>query len=231
MIGAGSTGLPGAARPRPTRRHRLARALRRRRRLVAAVLLALATASAVHAARPAPQPTTAVLTAAHDLPSGHRLAGGDAVLRPLPRAAVPDGAVDAASPVAGRALAGPVRRGEVLTDARLGGAGLLVGAGPGLMAVPVAVDAALPPGLLAAGDAVAVLAGPSSSGLDAAPAAGQVLVRRAQVLVAPHEDAGTGLLGGSGGERPVVVLALDDDQAARVAGASGDRPLGLALLP
>ena len=235
MIGSRSTGPPALARARPSARSRVLRRLRRRRRLVAAVLLALATASAVHAVRPPAAPTTAVLTAGRDLPGGHRLAAADVAVQRLPEAAVPDGVLAASSPVDGRALAGPVRRGEVLTDARLSGTGLLVGAGPGLMAVPVAVDGALPPGLVAAGDAVAVLAGASASGLDGLDAdapAGRLLVRRAQVLVAPQADAGAGLLGGSGvGERPVVVLALDGDQAARVTGASGDRPLSLALLP
>lgn len=230
-IGFGSLG-PALPRPAPSRRARLARRLGRHRRLVAAVLLAAAAGTAVHALTPQPPPQRSVLAASRDLPAGHVVAAGDVRVLALPPAAVPDGALARGAPVSGRVLGSPVRRGEALTDARLAGPGLLAGAGPGLLAVPVAVDGALPPGLVGPGDAVAVLAGASAQELPGATTDGQVLVRRARVLLVQDAGGAGGLLGGAGpGAGPVAVLALDAAQAARVAGASGDRPVTLAVLP
>lgn len=216
---------PGAA-------SRLRRALRRRRRLLAAVLLAAAAGTGVAALQPAPPPSAQVLTAARDLPAGHRLAEGD--LRPvaLPPEAVPDGALSPAAATGGL-LASPVRRGEPVTDARLAGPSLLRGAADGELAVPVAVDGPLPAGLVRLGDRVAVLAGPGADALaGASPEGGEVLVRSARVLlVEGGEGSGSLLAPAAGAGGAVAVLALDPAQAARVAGAAGARPLQLALLP
>ncbi|GGO30212.1 hypothetical protein GCM10010116_60530 [Microbispora rosea subsp. aerata] len=101
------------------------RALRRlsarRRRPIAAVLAGLAVACVLLAIRtPA---GVEVLAAARDLPGG-RLTASDVVVVRLPSDAVPAGAYTPGTPVSDRVLAGPLRRGELLTDARLLGPSL-----------------------------------------------------------------------------------------------------------
>ncbi|TNY37300.1 SAF domain-containing protein [Thermomonospora catenispora] len=114
---------------------RWSRRLLRHRRPVAAALAALSVLLTVAAVRPADPDGVRVLVAARDLPAGATLQPGD--LRPavLPAAAVPDGAIRRRAK--GRTLAGPMRRGEVLTDVRTVGRRLLAGYGPDVVATPI----------------------------------------------------------------------------------------------
>ena len=84
------------------------RAVRRavlvRRRLLAAVLTAVAVASGLHAAAAPPPPSVRVLTAARDLPAGTVLAGSDLAEEEFAPDSVPDGL---ASDAVGRTLAAP----------------------------------------------------------------------------------------------------------------------------
>lgn len=89
--------------------------LSRHRRVLAALLAAVAAVSGLAAARPRPHGVR-VLVAARDLAAGATLHPADLATRVLPARAVPDGVVSRA---AGRTLSGPVRRGEPLTDVRL----------------------------------------------------------------------------------------------------------------
>lgn len=99
--------------PRRTRKN--GRAWRAARRLLAAALFVVAGVIATWPSPP--EPGVTVLTVAADLPAGHLLTAADihesVVLRP------PDGALPTGTPVAGRALAGAIRRGEIVTDVRL----------------------------------------------------------------------------------------------------------------
>ncbi|KAB8182157.1 SAF domain-containing protein [Microbispora catharanthi] len=99
----------------------LRRLTARRRRPIAAVLAGLAVACVLLAVR-SPDGVE-VLAAAHDL-AGGRLAASDVVVVRLPPDTVPAGAYAPGAPVSGRVLAGSLRRGELLTDARLLGPGL-----------------------------------------------------------------------------------------------------------
>src|SRR5689334_11538882 len=102
-------------------RHRVRRAVLRRRRLLAAVLLAIAVAAGLRVvAAPAPV-TVAVLAAGRDLPAGTLLEGDDLTRVALPPGGVPDGATTGLGDAVGRTLAAPLRRGEPLTDVRLVG--------------------------------------------------------------------------------------------------------------
>lgn len=180
-----------------TRRGRAVLGLVRRRRLVAAVLAVLGVLGLVGAVRPPPRRTVPVLAAAHDLAGGVPLRAGDLATVRLPPAAVPAGAVRAGAAV-GRMPAGPVRRGEPLTDARLLGPGLLAGYGPDVVAAPVRVADADAVALLRPGDRVDVLAGGSVLAAAVPVAAvprggGASAIERdgALIVVAVHpEDAG-----------------------------------------
>lgn len=114
---------------------RWGRRLARHRRPAAAALAALSVAFTVAALRSGEPDGVRVLVAARDLPAGTTLRPGD--LRPavLPATAVPDGAIRARA--TGRILAGPMRRGEVVTDVRTVGSRLLAGYGPDVVATPI----------------------------------------------------------------------------------------------
>lgn len=84
---------------------------------MAAVLTALAVLAGLSAVRAEPE-TRSVVIAARDLPSGHELRSDDLRSVRLPPDVVPDGGLPRAA-ATGHRLAGPVRRGEPLTDARL----------------------------------------------------------------------------------------------------------------
>ncbi|MFH7323300.1 SAF domain-containing protein [Aeromicrobium sp. JJY06] len=87
------------------------------RRVLAATLAGLAVWAAVTAVTRSPD-TREVLVAARDLGSGATVLRSDLETRRLPDSAVPAGL--AASPeIVGRALAGPMRAGEVFTDRRV----------------------------------------------------------------------------------------------------------------
>ena len=212
--------------------------LRRRppRRLIAALLVAAAACTAVEALRPPPPERGAeVVAVAVDLPAGHVVRADDLVARAVPPDVVPDGALTARDAAVGRRLVAAVRAGELVTDARLGGSGLLVGAPAGAVAVGVPLPAALT-GLVSPGDAVLVLAAPADPLLAAsggAPGA-DVLAPRAVVLDVPGAapDGGLDALGGGVPGDGVVVLAVAQDEARAVAAAvTGGAGVSLALLP
>lgn len=194
-----------AALLRPVRRAVLAR-----RRVLAALLAALAVASGVHAATAAPPSTVPVLVAARDLPSGAVLTVDDLRTVGFAPGSLPSGAV--ADPV-GRTLAAPLRAGEPLTDVRLVGPALTDGY-PGLVAVPVRLPDAGVAALLAVGDEVDLVSADPEGG------AAVVVAADVPVLALPREDPASSGLSATGlGGRLVVVGALPTE-AARIADAS-----------
>ena len=87
------------------------------RRVAAAGLVVLA---AVVALRPDPSAgTTVVVVAARDLTPGIELTTEDLRLESRSATSIPDGSQPDLDALTGSMLAGPVRRGEVLTDVRL----------------------------------------------------------------------------------------------------------------
>lgn len=184
----------------------LLRAASRHRALLAAGLAAAAVASGLSAVVPAAPATVPVLTAAHDLAAGAVLGPDDLVAAALPPSLVPDGALADAAVVTGRLVAGPVRRGEPLTDVRLLGAGLLP---PGDdVAVPVRLAEPATGALVRAGDVVDVLSASPDGGVAAA-----VVATGLAVLSVPE-------LGDAAGEGALVVLAAPRPTAARLAAAA-----------
>ncbi|MDX6373860.1 MAG: hypothetical protein QOD98_2848, partial [Nocardioidaceae bacterium] len=98
-------------------------------------------------AAPAP-PRVPVTVAAHDLGAGTVLHAGDLTTLRFAPGTVPAGHIR--DPV-GRQLAGPLRRGQPITDAALLGASL-VGARPDLVALPVRLPDTAMAELLRVGD-------------------------------------------------------------------------------
>ncbi|KQY02923.1 flagellar biosynthesis protein FlgA [Mycobacterium sp. Root135] len=127
------------------------------RRVTAGALVLLAAAAALR-----PDPTegkTDVVVATRDLAPGVELVASDVRVESRLVATIPDGATTNGTDLVGATLAGPARRGEVLTDVRVLGSRLAdATAGPDARIVPVhPTDAALLD-LVRTGDVVDVLA-------------------------------------------------------------------------
>ena len=204
----------------------LQRALARHRILLAAGLAAAAVAAGLTAVAPPQEPRALVLTAAQDLAAGAALVPEDLVAVAVPQALVPEGALRDAAAAVGRLAAGPVRRGEPLTDVRLLGAALLPSGGGGAagraggdVAVPVRVAEPLVAVLVQPGDRVDLLAASAEGG----PAAA-VVATAVRVLSVPavRDDHGEGTL---------VVVAADRAIAARLAAAAVTSRLSVVVLP
>ena len=191
-------GLPGRlARARRAVR----RAVLRRRRLLAAVLTAVAGAAGLQAVTAPPPATVTVAVAARDLPAGAVLGAEDLVAVEFAPGSVPD---DLAEDAVGRMLAGPLRRGEPVADVRLVGPDLAAGR-PGLVATPVRLPDAAMVALLEVGDLIDLVAADPQAGT------AQVLATDLPVLAIPGDlgaDATAGLPG-----RLVVVGAAAADVA------------------
>jgi hypothetical protein len=154
------------------------------------------------------------------------------------------------SGVVGRVLAGAMRRGEVLTDARLVGGGLLEGYGPGVAAVPVRMADAGAVRLLKPGDRIDVLATAEADEAADVPRAGEgtsqpggstarggrdeadggvaravgvvAVARSVPVIVVPR--------GTSGEDGALVVVAASAAQAAEIAASSGRSRLSFTIV-
>lgn len=181
------------------------------RKVAASVLLGAAAWAAVTAIAPAaPALGPAVVIAAHDLTLGEQVTAADVAVTHLAADAVPDGALTSVDQVSGVA-AGPVRRGEVLTDVRLNPAAAIRGLGDDLVLAYVPVAEGGLAAVLTAGSRVDVL-----STTDGSVLAADVLVtspapssRSAGATAYLAEQAPAG-----------VFVAVSPEQAARLATSS-----------
>jgi Flp pilus assembly protein CpaB len=201
----------------PTLRERISHALRPdfartllARRLAAGVLVLLAAAMAL---RPDPAGAYAdVAVATADLRPGVILRTDHVRLQKYPASALPDGALTDVDRLAGATLAGPVRRGEVLTDARVLGPRLAgLNAGPDARVVPLRLSDSAVVDVIRSGDVVDVL-GATETDREAQP---RVLAVGAVVVLVSAESTRPG----AAGDR-VVLVALPRTAATAVAGAS-----------
>jgi len=179
------------------------------RRIVAGFLVVLA---AIAALRPDPAGASRdVVVAVRDLSPGAPLTTDDVRLEKHSGPTLPDGAHTDLS-VIGATLAGPVRRGEILTDARVLGSRLAgLSAGTDARAVPLHLADAAVLDLIRTGDVVDVL-GAASSDPQARPRlvaanAVVVLVSAKPKTVGPASDR-------------VVLVALPAAAANSLAGAT-----------
>src|SRR3954469_6638532 len=181
------------------------------RRVAAGVLVILA---AVVALRSDPQgDRTEIVVATRDLSSGVELTADDVKLENRTAAMVPNGAQSDVKAVVGATLAGPARRGEVLTDVRVLGPRLAESvAGPDarILPLPLADTAVLD--LVRPGDVVDVLAGSSEAGADVRP---QLVATNAVVVLVSEKPKGAG----NGSDR-VVLVAVGAHTANELAAAA-----------
>ncbi|OBC01431.1 SAF domain-containing protein [Mycobacterium sp. 852002-40037_SCH5390672] len=170
-----------------------------------------------------------VVVADHDLRPGAALTSTDVRLEKRLATTVPDGARADLDAVVGSTLAGPARRGEVLTDVRLLGSRLAEAAigskaGPGARIVPLHLADGALIDLVRVGDVVDVLAAPSTGSPDNSHAAPKVVATDAVVvLVSAKEKIQT-----ADSDR-VVLVALPARVANTVAGSALGQTVTLTL--
>jgi Flp pilus assembly protein CpaB len=189
------------------------------RRIVASGLVVLAAAAALRPDRDSDN--AQVVVAARDLSPGTPLTHDDLRLEKRLAATIPDGSQSEIDVVTGSTLAGPARRGEVLTDVRLLGRRLAEStAGPDARIVPVhPVDGALAD-LVRPGDVVDVIA---ASGTESRANPRIIATDAVVVLVsAKHKDQ-------AATSDRVVLLALPAGPANAVAGAALVQTVTLTL--
>ncbi len=193
----------------------------RHRVLLAGGLAAAAVAASLSAVSPTPEQTVPVVTAAKELVAGTPLTPDDLVAAAVPRALVPAGALTDVNAVLGRLVAGPVRRGEPLTDVRLLGTELLRRPAAGAsdeVVVPVRVAEPAAAALVRPGDRIDVLGASPEGGTAATEVATAV-----RVLSVPE-------LGDDPGEGALLVVAASRATASRLAAAAVSSRLSLVVL-
>jgi Flp pilus assembly protein CpaB len=206
----------------PSLADRLSSALRpdftrtaRARRVAAAVLVVLAGAAAL---RGDPAGSSAeVVVATADLSPGTTLSADDVRLERRWATDLPDGTQTELGSVVGATLAGPARRGEILTDVRVIGSRLAaLSAGPDarLVPLPIADDAVL--SVIRPGDVVDVLGADTTAADGARP---RLLAAGAVVATVSGEAAGGRL----------VLVALPAAAATALAGASLTQTVTLTI--
>lgn len=166
-----------------------------------------------------------VVVADHDLRPGAALTPADVRLEQRLAATVPDGARQDLGAVLGSTLAGPTRRGEVLTDVRLLGSRLAEStAGPGARVVPLHLADAALIDLVRVGDLVDVLATPATSAPDNSHPAPKVLATDAVVVLVSAKEK----VQAADSDR-VVLVALPARVANTVAGSALGQTVTLTL--
>lgn len=166
-----------------------------------------------------------VVVAEHDLRPGAALTPADVRLEKRLAATVPDGARADLGAVVGSTLAGPTRRGEVLTDVRLLGSRLAEStAGPGSRIVPLHLADGALIDLVRVGDVVDVLAAPAASAPDNSHAAPKVLATDAVVVLVSAKEK----IQAADSDR-VVLVALPARVANTVAGSALGQTVTLTL--
>ena len=193
------------------------------RRVAAGGLVVLAAVAAV---RSNPDDDRAdVVVATRDLTPGAALTPDDVGLEKRSTTMLPDGAQADLAAVIGSTLAGPTRRGEVITDVRLLGTRLAEStAGPGARIVPLHLADGALIDLVRIGDVVDVLAAPSTEAHPSTPATSRVVATDAVVVLVSAKQK----VQAADGDR-VVLVALPARVANTVAGSVLGQEVTLTL--
>lgn len=157
-----------------------------------------------------------VVVAARDLRPGTALSLDDVRIEKRLAATVPDGSQADVGAVVGSTLAGPTRRGEVLTDVRLLGSRLAEStAGPGARIVPLHLADSALTDLVRVGDVVDVLAAPATDSQAAGQGVSRVVATDAVVVLVSAKPK----VQAADSDR-VVLVALPARVANTVAGSA-----------
>lgn len=204
-----------------------------RRVLAAGLLLTAAAVSASEQGDPGAagagpgQTTASVFVASRDLSPGHALEPADLATALWPAILVPAGTLTPADETDGRVLATGVRAGEVLTDVRLVGPGLVDSLEPGTSAVPVRLTDAGVGALLRPGDRIDLYA---VSGDPVAPTTNRttdsrLIAANALVLAVPAEQESVVPDGG------IIVVGVSDTDTPGLVEAAYTQSIAATLRP
>ena len=202
--------------------------LSRNRRLAAALLLCAAAAITVQQLTPAPVYTVLALAAARDLPAGTALASADLASVQVPPGMLADGFLHEPGEAAGKQLAAPLRKGQLLTDAQLLGPGLLAGTPQGSAAVPLRMADPSSIQLVSPGQLVNVVLTAANGYDQQGPP--EVLASGVPVLWTSGQGGQGGQWLGTAETDGLLVVAASAEQAARLAGASTQGKLFFVLV-
>jgi pilus assembly protein CpaB len=176
-----------------------------KRRLLAALLAVLGVLLLVGATRGSASASVKTLVATHEIVSGAVIIEKDVALRDLPIHLVADGSFHALNDAIGQIAVGAIRRGEVITDARVVAPSLLNESG--LVAIAITLNDSANAQLVHAGDRVDVLAGQGGTVANSDPMPARLIASNVEVLsTKAHESSG------------VVVLAVTVSDARTIAG-------------
>lgn len=207
---------------RLTRRRRVAWHFARWRWALAGCCAVIAAASALLALRPPDSATVEVVTAARDLSAVEPLSPGDTTTRAIPAAIVPDGAVSPDDDPSGRSLTGPMRRGEVVTTARLADSPAAE-YGPGTVAAPVRVSDPDAAALVDPGTRIDILA-TADHGFETADREGaaEVVAGDCPVIAVPAE-------GSAAASGALLLVAVSEEQARQLAARSATSQISITI--
>ena len=167
------------------------------------------------------EPSLDVLVASRELAAGSVLVAGDVLTREWPKRLAAAGALTPQDDPVGRLLAGAIRAGEVLTDVRLLGPGLIDALDHGLRAVPVRLTDAGVGALLRAGDRIDLYA--IKTGVDTGQSS--LVAAYALVLAVPAQQDRVVPEGG------IVVVAVPDQTAIDLVEAAYTQAIAATLAP
>jgi Flp pilus assembly protein CpaB len=166
-----------------------------------------------------------VVVAARDLTPGIALTSDDVRIEKRLTTTVPDGSQDNLGALVGATLAGPTRRGEVLTDVRVLGSRLAEStAGPGARIVPLHLTDSALIDLVRVGDVVDVLAAPATDAPTGTAAVTKVVATDAVVVLVSAKQK----VQAADSDR-VVLVALPARVANTVAGSALGQAVTLTL--
>ena len=165
------------------------------------------------------EPTSrTVVVASHDIASGTTLAADDLRLARLPESAVPEHGAQQVNDVVGLTVAGPMRRGEVLTDRRVVHPDRMSGFPAGTVLVTIRLADADALSILGVGDRVDVVAVDPDGATEA-----EVVARDVEIVTLPRADNESGGV-------PVGV-ATTTESALRLAERALDARLSVLASP
>ncbi len=179
----------------------------------------LAALSAIEADTPERR---SIVTVARDVPSGTALTEDDLAMAEVPPDVAPDHAAEDVTDVVGRHLAGPLRRGEMITDTRLLGPDVLLGRPEGTVVATVRVADPVEVESVAPGERVDVVA---VTGDDHAGG------REARIVAEGLEVVGVDADAEEPGGAAVVRVATERQGALALAEAALDGRLGVVTAP
>ena len=179
-----------------------------------------------------------VVVASVDVARGSALAAAGLRVQALPERYAPPGALTSIQEASGRVALSDLAAGEVVTTTRLA----RVRAGPVASLVPeglraFAVPTSLPPGAVAAGDHVDVLA--TYGGGPVGQPHTETVVEGVEILFVLGDEAGSGSSGGidldvsaaGGGSSLTLILLVSPDQEERLAFARAFSNMEVAIAP